>query len=365
MIIPFHPEEASVIDFLNQLVKQAIQQAASDIHIEPQEKHCRLRFRCDGLLREITTIPHTLATKLIARLKVMAKLDIAEKRLPQDGRVTLEQVTLSDIRISTCPTLFGEKTVLRLLDTKKTTLNLNALGLLPAQQTLLQKILAKPQGLILVTGPTGSGKTVTLYSALHSLNSAEKNISTVEDPVEIQLPGINQVNIHPKAGLHFTTVLRALLRQDPDILMIGEIRDAETANIAVQAAQTGHLVLSTLHTNSAIETLRRLQSLNIATHHLVHAVSLIIAQRLVRVRCPHCIPTENCPHCHQGYLGRTGIFELLPMTATLAELILANASPRELQQQAEQEGFLSLKQVATQKVAAKITTLDEIQRVIP
>jgi type IV pilus assembly protein PilB len=345
------PDDEPVIEFVYQLMDDAITKHISDIHIEPFEHHCRIRFRRDGLLYEAASVPLHLANQIIMRLKIMAQLDIAEKRLPQDGRLHIHSPTKIDIRINTCPTFFGEKIVLRILDATQTNHSIDSLGMNDTQKELFYKQLSQPQGLILVTGPTGSGKTMTLYAALHHLNQIEKNISTAEDPVEIELPGINQVNIHSRIGLDFATTLRALLRQDPDIIMIGEIRDAETATIALQAAQTGHLVLSTLHTNHANETLSRLQSMGIATHYLKNAVSLIIAQRLVRKLCIHCHPRSLtrsviCEHCHHGYKGRTGIFEFLTVNA--------DQTPPPI----------SLWEAGLEKVRAGITNHDEIRRVI-
>lgn len=305
--------EPSVVELVDNMITEAIANKASDIHIEPFAHHCRIRFRRDGLLSEMNTINNRLAAQMIIRLKVMALLNIAESRLPQDGRIQLSQRENIDIRISTCPTLYGEKIVLRLLDASRMQFDITALGLNSTQQQLLLQKLSHPQGLILVTGPTGSGKTITLYAALRWLNQIEKNIMTVEDPVEIELNGINQISVNTKIGLEFTTVLRAFLRQDPDIIMIGEIRDSETANIAIQAAQTGHLVLSTLHTNDAAETLSRFQAMGVANHNLTHAISLIISQRLVRTLCTFCRSqniSTTCDQCHQGYQGRIGIFEL-------------------------------------------------------
>lgn len=291
MLNDYHPIEPitdHIINYVNELFANAINNSISDIHIEPFEHHCRIRFRRDGLLHEAASLPPHLSTQIIARLKIMAELNIAEKRLPQDGRIKTFHHNKIDIRINTCPTLFGEKIVLRLPSCNQASLNIQTLGTTEQQTAQLLHSLSKPQGLILVTGPTGSGKTMTLYSALQHLNTIEKNISTIEDPVEIQLDNINQINIRPHIGLNFATALRTLLRQDPDIIMLGEIRDHETAIIAVQAAETGHLVLSTLHTNSAIESLSRLHSLGISPYHLIHSTSLIIAQRLVRKLCVHC-----------------------------------------------------------------------------
>jgi len=326
-------QDESVIAVVDQLLGDAIEKKVSDIHIEPYEQGSRIRYRRDGLLCEAALLPAHLSVRIITRLKIMANLNIAERRLPQDGRLTLltrlPKTTPLDIRVNTCPTLHGEKMVLRLLDTATIRLTIGALGMNEKQSALFLASLARPQGLILVTGPTGSGKTVTLYSALQQVNQLEKNISTVEDPVEIELHGINQININPKIGLDFAAVLRALLRQDPDILMVGEIRDLETATIVLQAAQTGHLVLSTLHANSAAATLLRLQTMGVATDQLMGAISLIIAQRLLRQLCQHCkqpapfalegctyqgYAPVGCERCYQGYRGRTGIFELLPVT---------------------------------------------------
>lgn len=373
-----------LIQFVDHIIQHAIQQSTSDIHIEPYETLCRIRYRQDGILYEMAEIPINLATRLVTRLKVMAKLDISERRLPQDGRFQLHHI---DIRINTCPTLFGEKIVLRLLDANKSSLDINDLGLTENQNTIFIDKISQPQGLILVTGPTGSGKTVTLYTALKHLNTPEKNISTVEDPVEIQLNGINQVHINPKINLHFATALRTFLRQDPDIIMVGEIRDTETAEIAIQAAQTGHLVLSTIHTNSAVETLMRLRSIGIAPYNIISAISLIVAQRLVRKLCVHCKQPEiisqqmrndmgfvvsdsrtiyraiGCDSCLQGYRGRVGIYEFLPITQTLAQLIMSNANTHDILHQAKKEGFISLRQTGFQKVLEGITSLTEINRV--
>lgn len=379
-------EEGPLSEFIIRLISDAVEKKISDIHLEPFTDHCRIRFRSDGLLYEAATAPPHFAARMITRLKLLAQLNIAERRLPQDGRLHFPPYHHIDVRISTCPTLHGEKIVLRLLDTLGGKIRLGALGLSPAQDQLLASSLAKPQGLILVTGPTGSGKTSTLYAALHSLNAVEKNISTVEDPVEIELPGINQINVNPRIGLDFVTVLRSLLRQDPDIIMIGEIRDTQTASIAVQAAQTGHLVLSTLHTGNAIETILRMQSLGIAPYHFISAVSLIVAQRLVRKLCDNCkrpvmLNTPRIPHyfhgdeiqdyeaggcvsCHQGYLGRTGIFECLPVTETLSSLIVAGASASELKAASERGNWMTLTLAGMEKVQSGITSLAELSRVI-
>lgn len=354
-------DEEPVSEFVTRLIDDAILQHASDIHIEPYAKQCRIRFRRDGLLYEVATLPPHFATRLIARLKILAHLNIGERRLPQDGRLPLSHSTL-DIRINTCPTLAGEKIVLRLLNSSKIKLEIDALGFLPDQQEIFLEKLSQPQGLILVTGPTGSGKTITLYSALHHLNKIDRNISSVEDPVEMEFTGINQININPRIGLDFATVLRSLLRQDPDIIMIGEIRDTQTAEIAVQAAQTGHLVLSTLHTNSAIETITRLQSMGIMPHHFISAVSLIIAQRLVRKLCVYC--KTGCDHCHQGYQGRTGIFECLPITNTLSQNILEGANSTQIQSIMQAQSWISLHEAGMTKIKNGVTNDAEILRVL-
>lgn len=371
-----------LIRFVDHLIQHALQESASDIHIEPYEQICRIRYRQDGLLYEMAEIPINLVARLVTRLKVMAKLDISERRLPQDGRLQIqkEKNRAIDIRINTCPTLFGEKIVLRILDANKIALDIHSLGMSETQKNLFLEKISAPQGMILVTGPTGSGKTVTLYSALHFLNTSEKNISTVEDPVEIQLNGINQVNINPKIGLHFSTILRNFLRQDPDIIMIGEIRDTETADIAIQAAQTGHLVLSTLHANSAIETITRLQSMGGTTYNLTSSISLIVAQRLIRKLCDHCkMPhtltakklielgfketdfilyrAKGCEHCQQGYQGRIGIYEMLSITESITHAILSGTT-------IFKENFLSLREMGLEKIRQGITSLAEINRVI-
>lgn len=309
--------DEGVIQFVDHLINEAVQNNVSDIHIEPYEYHCRIRLRRHGLLHEANVISPAFAKQVVLRLKMMAQLNIAEKRLPLDGRIHSYKTSKINIRISTCPTYYGEKIVLRILHSKAKKLHLDSLGMTTEQKNTFIEKLSSPQGLILVTGPTGSGKTVTLYAALDYLNSHEKNICTVEDPVEIELPGINQVNVHPQIGFNFAMSLRALLRQDPDIIMIGEIRDKETAMIALQAAQTGHLVLSTLHTNHANESLDRLRSLGATINELRHPISLIIGQRLVRMTCQTCqfshegMKEISCSDCHLGYKGRTGIFELL------------------------------------------------------
>ncbi|VVC75341.1 putative type II secretion system protein HxcR [Aquicella siphonis] len=373
-------DDGPVSEFVTSLISDAIEKRVSDIHIEPFMQNCRIRFRRDGLLYEAAAAPAHFAARMITRLKLISHLNIAERRLPQDGRLRFPPYPHIDVRVSTCPTLRGEKMVMRILDTAGGKKNLDTLGLTSQQQLLLTASLDQPQGLILVTGPTGSGKTSTLYAALHYLNRMEKNISSVEDPVEIEMPGINQINVNPRVGLDFVTVLRSLLRQDPDILMIGEIRDLQTAAIAVQAAQTGHLVLSTLHTNSAVETIMRLQGMGIAPYHFISSVSLIIAQRLVRKLCDHCkktVRTGNrhsqpaadcesggCDACHQGYQGRTGIFECLPITKSLASLILSGVSAMELTAAVRREKWMTLREAGLEKIHAGITTRAELARAI-
>lgn len=340
------PADEPVADYLDHLFNEAIINHASDIHIEPQSTQYRIRFRRDGLLYEAAIIPTHLAVRLITRLKILAGLNIAEKRLPQDGRLQLKRHHNIDVRLNTCPTLCGEKIALRLLDTRHLSLTIDALGMTPEQQECFTHHLSQPQGLILVAGPTGSGKTVTLYSALNKLNDPANHIVTVEDPVEIELPGINQVTVHPRIGLDFAAALRTLLRQDPDILMIGEIRDAETAAIALQAAQTGHLVLATLHANSAQDSITRLHSLGIQSSELSASLSLVIAQRLVRVLCPHCKQHNiaiGCHHCAAGYAGRTGIYECL--------------TPK-------QQSKPTLHEAGMQKVQAGITSHAELKRIL-
>lgn len=337
-----------IIEWVDHLIQRALSQQASDIHIEPYHDAYRIRFRLDGLLREIEMITLPFVSAVITRIKIMAHLNIAERRLPQDGHIRLHHLKLINIRISICPTKQGEKIVMRLLNTNEMHKDMTSLGMTNAQVSLFTEALHQPQGLILITGPTGSGKSSTLYAALHYLNQPEKNLCSVEDPIEIELPGVNQVNIHPRIDLHFATILRALLRQDPDVLMIGEIRDLETATIALQAAQTGHLVLSTLHCRFASDALSRLSLLGAPSNILNETKPLIIAQRLLRTICCHCHGQHplTCDHCYDGYAGRTGIFELLHFHHNT------------------QTCHLSLQEAAWIKVKEGITTLSEVHRVL-
>lgn len=362
--------DAPVVSFINHVLEDAIKTGASDIHFEPYDNHYRIRYRLDGFLKEVNSPLPEIHAQISARLKIMANLDISERRLPQDGRfqIKLPQFDALDFRVSTCPVNAGEKVVLRLLDSRQA-FCLNQLGMTAHQETLFLMALSKPQGLILVTGPTGCGKTRTLYAALNHLNTKEVNIVTAEDPIEMKLPGINQVNINPKTGLTFARVLRAFLRQDPDIIMVGEIRDQETAEMAIKAAETGHLVLSTLHTNSAEETLKRLLSLGIPAFALNSALSLLIAQRLVRTLCPHCkIPDKlsedgcqiyrasSCPACNQGYLGRLGLFECLPISQHLEHDLSDLSALKTLKKESLQDAALSL-------LKQGLTSREEIHRV--
>jgi type IV pilus assembly protein PilB len=385
-------EDAPIVRFVNKVMLDAIRRGASDIHFEPYEKIYRVRFRMDGVLKEIAQPPVALAQKLSARLKVMSRLDIAERRVPQDGRIKmkLSKSRAIDFRVSTCPTLFGEKIVMRILDPSQAMLGIESLGYEPVQKGLYEKFLAKPQGMILVTGPTGSGKTVSLYTGLNILNREDTNISTAEDPAEINLPGVNQVNVNPKVGLTFAAAMRAFLRQDPDVIMVGEIRDLETAEIAIKAAQTGHLVLSTLHTNDAPQTLTRLVDMGVKPYAIATSVSLIIAQRLARRLCSQCkqpmdIPEEalvkegfthedvkaglrifapkGCGSCTDGYKGRVGIYQVLPITDTIARIILAGGSAPEIGDQAAKEGVWDLRRSGLEKVRAGLTSLEEINSV--
>ena len=382
-------EDAPVVRFIQKILIDAINEGVSDIHFEPYEKFYRIRVRQDGVLREIARPPLALKEKIAARLKIISKLDISEKRVPQDGRtkLVLSKNKAIDFRVSTLPTLWGEKIVLRILDSSQAMLGIDALGYEPDQKAALLEAIERPYGMILVTGPTGSGKTVSLYTCLNLLNKPEVNISTAEDPVEINLPGINQVNINDKVGLTFAAALRAFLRQDPDIIMVGEIRDLETADIGVKAAQTGHLLLSTLHTNDAPSTVERLRNIGIAPFNIASSVILITAQRLVRRLCtckkPIDVPLEalvsagfseeeldgswqpygpvGCEKCRgSGYKGRTGIYEVMPISEEIQRLIMANASAMEIEAQARRQGVRSLRQAGLLKVKHGITSLTEV-----
>ena len=385
-------DDAPIVRFVNKVLLDAIKQGASDIHFEPYEKDYRVRFRTDGILREVVKPPRALAPRLSARIKVMSQMDISERRVPQDGRI---QMKLSknrsiDFRVNTLPTMFGEKIVLRILDPASAQMGIDALGYDDEQKALYLEALAKPQGMILVTGPTGSGKTVSLYTGLSILNTEERNISTAEDPVEINMEGVNQVLVNNKVGLDFAEALRSFLRQDPDIIMVGEIRDIETAEIAIKAAQTGHLVLSTLHTNSAAETITRMMNMGVPAYNIASSVSLIIAQRLARRLCNQCsIPETEVPHealmelgfndemletatlkravgcnaCKDGYRGRVGIYEVVKVTKTLANLIMDGDSSLDLDKQARLEGFADLRLSALRKAAQGLISLEEVNRV--
>lgn len=380
-----------VVKYVHSVLLNAIQSGASDIHFEPYEKKYRVRQRTDGILEEISSPPIAMSHKIASRIKIMSGMDISEKMKPQDGRIKLKisKSKSIDFRVNTLPTLFGEKIVLRILDSSSATLGIDSLGLSEEQKNMLLDVLNQSQGMILVTGPTGSGKTVTLYTSLNILNSTERNISTVEDPVEINLYGINQVNVNNKQGLDFSKALRSFLRQDPDIIMVGEIRDLETADIAIKAAQTGHMVLSTLHTNSASETIVRLMNMGIAPFNVATSVSLIIAQRLARRLCslckePHKVPkvalkeqgftdeqiknakiykAKGCKKCNKGYKGRIGVYEVVKITPAIQEIIMNNGDSLEVQKQAEKEGFLSVRQSGINVVSAGISSLEEINRV--
>ncbi|ORU89941.1 MAG: type IV-A pilus assembly ATPase PilB [Cycloclasticus sp. symbiont of Poecilosclerida sp. M] len=386
-------DDAPVVRFVNKILLDAIKKGASDIHFEPYEKKLRIRTRQDGLLKEVASPPNNIAAKLTSRIKVMARLNISERRIPQDGRIKMllskSKSRSIDFRVNTCPTLYGEKIVLRILDSSATEVDIEQLGFDPEQKQLFLDAIDKPYGMILVTGPTGSGKTVTLYTALNLLNKPDVNISTAEDPVEITVHGINQVNVNTKTGLTFVTALRAFLRQDPDIIMIGEIRDLETAEISIKAAQTGHLVLSTLHTNDAPQTLSRLSQMGIPTYNIASSILLIMAQRLMRILCPLCkqqeeLPVEilikegfseqqaksiklykavGCEGCVDGYKGRTGIFQVMPITDEMESLIVANASTQDLEKQSASEGVFTLRQSGLKKVFEGITSLEEINRI--
>lgn len=384
-------DDAPVVRFVNKMLLDAIRSGSSDLHFEPYERAYRVRFRTDGMLREVARPPISLAGRIAARLKVMASLDISERRKPQDGRIKMRisKSKAIDFRVNTLPTLWGEKIVMRILDPTSAQLGIDALGYEEKQKQLYLEALNQPQGMILVTGPTGSGKTVSLYTGLNILNTVDINISTAEDPVEINMEGINQVNVNPRQGMDFATALRSFLRQDPDVIMVGEIRDLETAEIAIKAAQTGHLVLSTLHTNSAAETLTRLQNMGVAGFNIATSVNLIIAQRLARKLCPHCkteadiprdalleegFPPESigtfkvyepkgCDQCNNGYRGRQGIYEVVKNTPALQRLIMEAANSIDIAVQMRREGFSDLRQSGLAKVMQGVTSLEEVNRV--
>ncbi len=384
-------DETPIVRFINKILVDAIQGGASDIHFEPYEKTYRVRFRTDGILKEVTKPPNNLAPRLAARLKVMSKMDISERRVPQDGRIKmkLSKTRSIDFRVNTLPTLYGEKIVLRILDPSSAQMGIDALGYEEDQKKLFLEALHQPQGMILVTGPTGSGKTVSLYTGLNILNSTERNISSAEDPVEINVDGINQVHVNPRVGLTFATALRSFLRQDPDVIMVGEIRDLETAEISVKAAQTGHMVMSTLHTNSAPETINRLLNMGVPAFNVATSVSLVIAQRLARRLCENCaepanLPIETliaegfreedleiaqimrpvgCDKCNNGYKGRIGIYEVVRITPDLQRIIMEGSNSLILAKAAKEAGFNTLRDSGLIKAAKGLTSLEEVNRV--
>lgn len=384
-------DDAPIVVFINKILLDAIKKGASDLHFEPYEKAFRIRFRIDGILAEIARPPVSLSSRMAARLKVMSKLDIAERRVPQDGRIklALSKKKSIDFRVSTLPTMWGEKIVMRILDSSSAMLGIDMLGYEAEQKKIYTEALDQPQGMILVTGPTGSGKTVSLYTGLNILNTAERNISTAEDPVEINLEGINQVQINNRAGLTFPSALRSFLRQDPDIVMVGEIRDLETAEIAIKAAQTGHLVLSTLHTNSAAETLTRLLNMGVPSYNVASSVSIIIAQRLARRLCPQCKEHEEltelqlaeqgfpadklseiklfkamgCEQCTGGYKGRVGIYEVIKISPEISSIIMEGGNSLDIAKQCQKEGYNNLRQSGLIKAMNGMTSLEEINRV--
>lgn len=382
-------EDAPVVRFLHKMLIDAFNMRASDLHFEPYEHHYRVRFRIDGELREIASPPIAIKDKLASRIKVISRLDISEKRIPQDGRMKLKvgPNRVIDFRVSTLPTLFGEKIVIRILDPSSAKMGIEALGYEPEEKERLLKAISRPYGMILVTGPTGSGKTVSLYTCLNLLNKPGVNIATAEDPSEINLPGVNQVNVNEKAGLTFAVALKSFLRQDPDIIMVGEIRDLETADISIKAAQTGHLVLSTLHTNDAPTTLTRMRNMGIAPFNIASSVILITAQRLARRLCPQCKAPADIPHqalldagypeedidgswvpykpvgcsaCNNGYKGRLGIYQVMPITEELQRIILRDGSALEIAEQAKREGVRSLRDAGLYKAKLGLTSLEEV-----
>ncbi|MDA9798256.1 type IV-A pilus assembly ATPase PilB [Luminiphilus sp.] len=384
--------DTPIVKFVKKVLLDAVKQGASDIHFEPYEKDYRVRFRTDGMLREVVNPPRSLAPRLAARLKVISQMDISERRVPQDGRIQmkLSQKRTIDFRVNALPTLYGEKIVLRILDPSSAQIGIDALGYEADQKGLYLEALHRPQGMILVTGPTGSGKTVSLYTGLNILNEPERNISTAEDPVEINMQGINQVLVNPKVGLNFAEALRSFLRQDPDVIMVGEIRDLQTAEIAIKAAQTGHLVMSTVHTNNAAETVTRLLNMGIPAFNIAASVTLIIAQRLARRLCKHCAEPQTtvpegallemgftleqlvnatikqpvgCDQCKDGYKGRVGIYEVVRITKPLAAAIMDGANSIELDRVAREAGFDDLRQSALKKCADGLISLAEVSRV--
>tara|TARA_R110000851_G_scaffold294610_1_gene449318 strand:- start:1438 stop:3144 length:1707 start_codon:yes stop_codon:yes gene_type:complete len=385
-------DDAPIVRFVNKMLLDAVKSGSSDLHFEPYEKTYRVRFRTDGILHEVAKPPQQLGVKLAARLKVMSSMDLAERRKPQDGRIKMKisKNKAIDFRVNTLPTLWGEKVVLRVLDSESAKMGIDALGYEDEQKQMFMAALERPQGMILVTGPTGSGKTVSLYTGLNILNTVERNISTAEDPVEINLEGINQVNVNPKQGLDFAKALRAFLRQDPDIIMVGEIRDLETAEIAIKAAQTGHMVMSTLHTNSAAETLTRLRNMGVPSFNIATSVNLIIAQRLARRLCKSCkkpmdVPTDTlreegfnkekiaagitifepvgCENCKDGYKGRVGIYEVVKITPAMQRIIMEDGNSLQISDVAQSEGFRTLRQSALLKAEEGVTSLAEVNRV--
>ena len=386
-------DDSPIVKYINKLLVDAIRMGASDLHFEPYEKSYRVRYRVDGVLRHIANPPLQLANRLASRLKVMSQMDISEKRTPQDGRIKLKlsKTKAIDFRVNCLPTLFGEKLVLRILDPSSAMLGIDALGYEEDQKQLFMDALEKPQGMLLITGPTGSGKTVSLYTGLNILNTEDTNISTAEDPVEINLEGINQVNVNPKVGLTFSAALKAFLRQDPDVIMVGEIRDLETAEIAIKAAQTGHMVMSTLHTNSAPETLTRLRNMGVPSFNIATSVNLVIAQRLARRLCNHCkapadIPKNSllemgfteqdladpelqifqpvgCEECREGYKGRVGVYEVMKVTPEISKIIMEDGNALEIAAASEKLGFNNLRRSGLKKVMSGLTSLQEINRV--
>ena len=386
-------DEAPVVKFVNKMLVDAIRMGASDLHFEPYEKTYRVRFRVDGVMQKMSNPPVQLAGKIAARLKVMSQMDISERRVPQDGRIKLKisKSKAIDFRVNSLPTLFGEKIVLRILDPSSAMLGIEALGYEPDQKEMFLEALHKPQGMLLITGPTGSGKTVSLYTGINILNTGATNISTAEDPVEINLEGINQVNVNPKVGLTFANALKSFLRQDPDIVMVGEIRDLETAEIAIKAAQTGHMVLSTLHTNSAPETLTRLRNMGVASFNIATSVNLVIAQRLARRLCKNCkkpinIPRQSllelgfkdvdldnpdniiyepvgCNECREGYKGRVGIYEVMKVTPDISRIIMEDGNAIDIKDAALKNGFRDLRRSGVLKVLQGVTSIQEMMRV--